>query len=574
MHAILPKRRTLNVKKTRRKQLSALKSQAAAPAPRAKSDAAARSSGLNIHRLSTLDAYKRLVAKLCTEATSDPENNLEGVLPLFDIVAGKGGGTDELKAFASKLALRSLVAVAVHLLPRISYELIVDDDEYSDEYAGARKLAEAKNAITEKLKSTNPGKVKRSKISCSNLVATERAISKQTKELLDRLVEHCQRNLAKDPELIVPLIARLTSAEVRPNLKLIKLCVECCNNEDEALSQVCIDSLRELFNQYSIRDLEKTFKVLLKGSNINVKVLKLINAIPLAKRQHSFELMSDKKRATEGHVEEILCRVVAFYLRILGQCSGEKLEECLTGLSRFGALVNEPLQREILDKMKSIIVGATSLRPSTHVRVLQSAASLSRILHAQSHWILQELTRMVHNTAPYLYQGQIIQGDRELQFATPCHTWDVVRTVQKITSQATCSGVSSEMEELVRLVQELLSLCVVCDTAVAQALIREVEKVIERVPPIAGLVDADGMVFSVLAKRATNFWEIELLSNHVGPNVAKAIRSLRRHASGAAAARAKGGPNGHQDIANCGSDVYEMLTVNEDDLFVQYKHKT
>ncbi|EDO06116.1 hypothetical protein BBOV_II001590 [Babesia bovis T2Bo] len=564
MHAILPKKRSSTIKKTRRKQLVAKNPKRDARAQRAPP--------INLQRLTTLDSYKRIVAKICTEATAEPENGLESVAILFDMVDRKGGGTDELKEYVSRLALRSLVAVAVHLMPRISYELLVDDDEDSVEYAGQRKIAELKN---EKGTKNSSNKSRKVVTSTSNLVATEQLISKRTAELRDRLVGHCQKHLLTDPMLIVPLVARLAAADVRPNVPLLKLCVECCNCNDEALVEECLKSLSEVLNQYSISDLDKVIKVIYKDTNVNLNVIRLVNSIPLAKRQHSFNIMGDNAKTSNTHVESILSHVIAFYLRILAQSSGDRLDECLIGLARFGALVNETLQTEILNRMKAIIQSATSLNPSTHVRVIQAAASLSRVLQAQSHWIVQELSRMVQNTAQFLCQGQVMHERKELQFSMPCHSWNVVRTIQMVTSQATCQGVSSELESLVHLVQGVLSLCLVCDTAISRALLREVSKVIDRVPTVEAVVDRDGMVFSVLSKRATSYWELALLTSHYDNNIVAASKALIHQGSGATLTHTKKNDTSRSvtgDIAGCGIDVHELILVPESDMFAQYEH--
>ncbi|GIX65212.1 uncharacterized protein BcabD6B2_46470 [Babesia caballi] len=569
-----PNKPALDVKKARRKALSALKSKAPGAGPRAKTDAATRPADANIRAICTLAGYKRLVARVCTEATATPENGLGNVLGLFDVVAGRGGGTDELRAFARVLALRSLVAVAVHLIPRISYELLDEGGDATTDHAETKKSSDAKTKEPQKAKDGK--QAKRSQATASSLVETERTISRQVVELRDKLVDLCSKHLNEDPALIVPLVARLAAADVRPNARLVRLCAECCSTQDEALAEVCVESLREVLQQCSIRDLEKTLKLVLKTNNLHVGVLRAVNAIPLAKRQHSFELVSDKPQASDKHVEDILSTVIAFYLRILAQCTGERLEECLTGLARFGALVNEALQREILAKMKGVVLSAASLRPSTHVRVLQAAAALSRVLQTQSQWVVQELTRMVQNTAPYLCQGQLLREGAHVQFSAPCHTRDVVRTVQVTAGHAAGSGAPAELEDLVQLVQQLVSLCLVCDAAVAQALMREVAKVVGRVPQMSGVFEAEGMVFSVLARRVTSFWELELLQRHVSPPVAEAAQALKRQAAGGTVPRPKGSAHAKaaaRDVAGCGSDVYELLVADESELFSHYGPK-
>ncbi|CDR94988.1 hypothetical protein, conserved [Babesia bigemina] len=573
-----PKKRGSVVKKIRRKALSAQKGRAQGTAARPKTAPSAHTAVTDIKRIDTLDGYKRLVARACTEATGAPENGLQGVKALFDVVAGRGGGTAELREFASALALRSMVAVAVHLIPRISYELLDEEDESADP-PGGKSAAGGKGATAPAKHSAGAAsKVNKPRPTASSLVETERSISKQVVELRDMLVKHCSNHLKKKPELIVPLVARLAAADTRPNAPLIRLCAECCSIEDEELAQVCLGSITEVLEQSSIRDLEKVIPLLLKSDRPQSALLRAINSIPLARKQHSYKLISEKEQTADKHIEEILTSVIAFYLRILAQCTGEMLEECLKGLSRMGALVNEPLQKEILAKMKSIILSATSLRPATHVRVLQAAASLSRVLQAQSHWILQELARMVQNTAAYLCQGEAMRDGEYVQFSTPCYTWDVIRTVQVVISHSASVAAAAELEDLVKLVQQLLALCLVCDAAVAEALVREVVKVIERVPQIAGVMEPDGMVFSVLAKRATSFWEIELLRKHVAPQIAEQAQELGRQALGGAPTRNKAAASAHRrasarDLAACGSDVYELLLGDEDDIFSQHKPK-
>ncbi|GBE61803.1 cingulin 1-like protein, putative [Babesia ovata] len=555
-----PKKRASAVKKIRRKALSAHKGKAQGTAARLKTAPSAHTAVTDIKSIDTLEGYKRLVAKACTEATSEPENGLHGVKALFDVVAGRGGGTAELKEYASVLALRSMVAVAVHLIPRISYELLDEEDEGADQPDGKGATSDKGATTSAKQKAAPASKAKKPPTMASSLVETERTISKQVVELRDMLVKHCSNHLNKKPELIVPLVARLSAAETKPNPRLIRLCAECCNIEDEGLAQVCLGSITEVLEQSSIRDLEKIIPILLKTNRPQAALLRAINSIPLARKQHSYKLISEKEQTADKHIEEILTSVIAFYLRILAQCTGEMLEECLKGLSRMGALVNETLQKEILAKMKTIILSATSLRPATHVRVLQAAASLSRVLQAQSHWILQELARMVQNTAPYLCQGEAMQDGEYVHFSEPCYTWDVIRTVQVVISHSASVAAAAEMEDLVKLVQQLLALCLVCDSAAAEALIREVAKVIDRVPQIAGVIEPDGMIFSVLAKRATSFWEIELMCKHVAPQIADTAKELKRQAVGGAPTRNKAAASTHRkasarDLAACGSDV-------------------
>ncbi|KAK1938330.1 hypothetical protein X943_000259 [Babesia divergens] len=570
-----PIRHKGDIKKARRKTQSLQGGKGKRKAKGKAHDQAATNASIteyNIEKLATLEAYKRFIANICTEATSNPENGINPVFLLFDLVAMRGGGTTELKTYVKNITLRSLVAVAVHLIPRISYELLQEDEPVQDGDDTTSSTATTKKKGTTK-PTTKPAVL-------SNLVENERTVSKKVVELRNRLIDHCASQLHSEPTVIIPMIARLTSADNKPHEKLLRLCMECCNLGYDELTQICLNSVREVVAHASITDLERAIKVLLKSNNKHAGVLRIINDIPLAKRQHTFELLNEKGTSNK-HMEEILTAVISYYLRILAQCKGETLEECLSGLARFGVLVNETLQKEILGKMKDVMQKAHTLQPFTHVRVLQTATMLSRSLKLKSDWIVQEFTRMVHTTAPYLCQGQILDKGEYMQFSQPCYTRDVIRTVQVVVSHAISSVTNSETEDLVRLTQELLSLAIVVDTAASQALLQEVCHVLEKVPQVGGILDAEGIIFSVLAKRATSFWELQLLLNHSAPHIATVAKRLKNHAindtmerlKAVGSERSKRMKCANNDIASCGADIHEMLLVKEHEMFSQYRPK-
>lgn len=569
MPSIKPK---INIKKKRRQeqsQANVARKKQSRPIKSDSDPSRAKAPDFNVVRLVTLESYKKVIAKVCSEAVSNPENGFGGVFKLFDIVALKGGGTDELKAYVKNLALRSLVAVTTHLIPRISYELLEEGGQDAD--------GNTNSVSKKKEKASGNPKVKGS--TASSLVEVECTISKNVVQLRDRLVDYCAQQLQTEPHVIVPMIARLTSADAKPQAKLLKLCMQCCNLEDEALIDVCLENLKEVMDRASISDLEKALKIILDENNVHAGVLRIINGIPIIKRQHSFEILNEKSSASNKHVEELLVTVITFYLRILANCKGDNLDECLNGLARYGVLVNEVIQKEILGKMKSIMQKANTLRPFTHVRVLQAATMLTRSLNVKSDWIIQEFTRIIPTTAPYLCQGQTLEEGDFVRFSEPCYTRDIIKTIHVVAHHAISSCTVSGTEDLVRFVQEVIGQALISDSAVAQAIVLEVCRILQKTPKIVGILDTEGIVFSVLSKRATSFWEIELLLSHVCPEIALNTKNLKHHSANGSLDRLKlasdigrkGEGTSKQDALFCGYDINEILMCDEADMFSKYK---
>ncbi|KAK2198379.1 bifunctional Nucleolar complex-associated protein 3/Armadillo-type fold [Babesia duncani] len=451
-----------------------------------------------ISKFTTLEDYKVYISSICNRATAYPEKYIKETFTLYDIVDKKGGGTDDLKVHASKLALVSMVAVASHLIPRISAEFKNNEVEAS--------------------------------VQLKSEIENERIISVATTQLMNSLVAYIKRHVGKQPQLMIPLIAELAGADNRACEALLQLCVEYGNvKRYPHVGPKCLEAIGNLLKTGSLPDITRAIVTILKTNHFTSECVKMINGVVFLKKEHELRL-SDMAMGNDGknqsaHVEEALQTIVAKYIfTIENDKRIDLVRECLVGLSKFGLLLNATIQAEMLQRLRKF-VKQSDIDPALVL------ACINAIVYLMKHTTMGDVShlfdclfRLGPRILPQLYQGDLkLKDGSTLAFSVPCISLAYVECFENlciVISKNSISNVTmADMQLLGNVIQMAISQSLLVDSNVGLALLKVTRGLLDRVPNLKGLLDMEGMILSTISSSQSSFWELELLQSHVSPLV-------------------------------------------------------
>ncbi|UKJ89691.2 hypothetical protein MACJ_002944 [Theileria orientalis] len=472
----------------------------------------------DIKKFSTLEQYKLYISQICTQAITYPETHLKHVNLLYNVIEKKGTGTASLLDHVKKLAILSLVSVVCHLLPRVSYELNQVDQEV----------------------------VKRTETSHSaNIIDQERQITTRTIETRDRLTKYIKAHLSENPDFFVPLISRLVKADNRVSDDLFTLCLKYSK-----VSESCLNAINELFLYGSILDIHRYLKFIFKSQHINHKVIRIINDIQINKKQHEHVIAEESvkpeenkqksKKKHDKYKNEILIWIITFYTKTLREGKDLNLvESCIAGLGKYGLILEESIQLELLAELRKALNSYIEKDSRNHRLVISGVNTVIKLVKVvknfEYNWVYEIFTMLCKNITPVLIQGELTLNDssklnleeivtkneenRSVFFTHPCYTHKFLKSLDNLSNLLVKSTIIADFQVLTELVQVLISLCLQVDSNVALSLMCYVNEIINKVPKLRPLISKEGIVFSILTRGKTSYWELNMMKSHYLPHM-------------------------------------------------------
>ncbi|BAM42109.1 conserved hypothetical protein [Theileria orientalis strain Shintoku] len=472
----------------------------------------------DIKKFTTLEQYKQYISQICTQAITYPETHLKQVNLLYNVIEKKGTGTESLLNHVKKLAILSLVSVVSHLLPRVSHELNQVDQEV------VRRTETAHSA---------------------NIIDQERQITTRTIETRDRLTKYIKANLSENPDLFVPLISRLVKADNRVSDDLLTLCLKYSK-----VSESCLKAISELFQYGSMLDIHRYLKFIFKSQHINHKVIRIINDIQINKKQHEYVISEETSKPEENkqkskkkhdkYKNEILIWIITFYTKTLREGKDfNMVESCIEGLGKYGLILEESIQLELLAELRKALNTYIERDSRNHRLVISGVNTVIKLVKVvknfEYNWMYEIFTSLCRNIAPVLIQGELTLNDgsklnleeivtkneenRSVFFTHPCYTQTFLKSLDNLSNLLVKSTIIADFQVLTDLVQVLISLCLQVDSNVALSLMCYVNEIINKVPKLRPLISKEGIVFSILTKGKTSYWELSMMKSHYLPHL-------------------------------------------------------
>uniref|UniRef100_A0A3B0NFR1 Uncharacterized protein n=1 Tax=Theileria annulata TaxID=5874 RepID=A0A3B0NFR1_THEAN len=218
------------------------------------------------------------------------------------------------------------------------------------------------------------------------------------------------------------------------------------------------------------------------------------------------------------------------------------MESCIEGLGKFGLLLEESVQVELLLEFKRLVNEFIDKDVKNYSLIIAGINAIIKIVKLMTNfeynWVYEVFTKLSTRIVPLLFQGElafnkqaenvlddgddsnsVMKEEYSVYYSWPCVTIKFLKCLENITNLLLKSNIISDFQIISQLVQVLVSISLLVDSDVAVPLMYYVNDIISKTPKLQAILSREGIVFSVLTKGKSSYWDLKLLKSHYSPYI-------------------------------------------------------